>query len=36
MGFMRPPMTSEGFTAMLQAQLDSWGPLIRAAGIRPD
>ncbi len=36
MGFMRPAMTSEGFTAMLQAQVDSMAPMIRAAGIRPD
>ena len=36
LGFMRQPMTSAGFTAMLQEQVDSWGPLIRAAGIRPD
>ncbi|MGG5823085.1 Bug family tripartite tricarboxylate transporter substrate binding protein [Falsiroseomonas sp. HW251] len=36
LGFMRQPLTSAGFTAMLQDQVDSWAPMIRAANIRPD
>lgn len=36
LGFLRPGLTPDGFTAMLQRQVDAWGPLIRAAGIRAE
>jgi tripartite-type tricarboxylate transporter receptor subunit TctC len=36
LGFLRPGLKSEAFTAMLQQQVDTWIPMIREAGIKAE
>jgi tripartite-type tricarboxylate transporter receptor subunit TctC len=35
-GFERLKMTSDEFAVFLRADLDKWGKVVKAAGIRPE